>query len=364
MDKVRVCVSWLAILVFSFSFITVPSSSADEVYSGQVTTTVDMTRSQPFVEHVAGQVSTAPNVVHIAGADAFTVKAPAGGFSILERTLIIERNINNALVGSVDRSPEAVTVDLINNIPVIRLGGFHIVTIDSDSALAAGTTMNNLATLWANSMRTILSNKARIEQYIANLGGNYILASNNVPFRKARLEAARLNYAAPAVRGYLPASLLSSDTLTSEGFSALGDRDLAAAVDLFSKAVVMSPRNSRAHYGLGVALLQQGKVTEGIDTLQMARWIEPDYAMVHLALGQAFEAQGRTMEAVKQYQEAALLQPDNPEPYLLIADIREGRNDMGKSVVELSSAVKQIPDSQYLLLRRKDQFAWRLKRPY
>lgn len=69
----------LAILVLLFSMLPTPiSCPAAEIYSGQVTTTVDMARSQPFVETVAGQVSTAPNVVHIAGADAFTVKAPAG----------------------------------------------------------------------------------------------------------------------------------------------------------------------------------------------------------------------------------------------------------------------------------------------
>ncbi len=96
----------------------------------------------------------------------------------------------------------------------------------------------------------------------------------------------------------------------------------------------------------------------------MARSLEPDYALVYIALGQALETQGRAVAAIQQYQEAALLQPDNREPYLSIADIREDRNDIGKSVAGLTPAVMQIPDSQYLILRRKDQLTWRLRRPY
>lgn len=58
---------------------------------------------------------------------------------------------------------------------VIRLGGFHIVTIDSESARVAGTGISALAQSWAEGTRQILANKARIEHYIANLGGNYLL---------------------------------------------------------------------------------------------------------------------------------------------------------------------------------------------
>ena len=143
----------------------------------------------------------------------------------------------------------------------------------------------------------------------------------------------------------------------------LNRRDPVAAAESFRNALAACPENSRAHYGLGRALLELGQVDGAITELQMARWLEPDYALVHIALGQAFETQGKAVAAIKQYQEAALLQPDNPEPYLLIADIRENRNDIGKSVMELTAAQKQIPDSEYINVRRKDQLVWRLRRP-
>lgn len=315
-------------------------------------------------ERLFGQVSTAPLVVHVAGQDAFSINCAAGGFSAVERTMIVERNINNALKASNDTAPSSVEIIYINNIPVVRLGGFHIVTADSASAKFAGVTMMDIANDWATGLRRALVDQKHITEYIAGLGGDFLPSSAFVPYRRARLEAARLNHAAVAFRENVPVNLDSSDSVTLVGITALNERHPEVAAAEFSKAIAMHPGNSRAHYGLGVALLQQGKVEQAITELQMARWLEPDYAMVHLALGQAFETQGESRAAVKQYQEAALLQRDNPEPALLIADIREGRNDMGNSVRELAQAGERIPTSQYLILKRKDQTMWRLNRAY
>lgn len=312
-----------------------------------------------------GQISTAPSAVHIAGEEVFTINAPAGGFSILERALIVERNINNALKASVDRSPSMVSIESINNIPIVRMGDFHVVTADSRSAQVAGTTMQALAESWADSIRKALSDQTRISNYVNDLRGNFLTRGFTAPFRRARCEAARLNHAAPGFREAVPSGLVCSDSLTTEGVNGmLKKQDVLVSADKFRKAIVMCPENSRAHYGFGLALMELGKVDEAIDEFQMARWLDPDYAFVHIALGQAFETKGKIVDALQQFQEAALLQPDNPEPYLLISDIREGRNDMGQSVAELTAAENQIPDSEYIDLKRKDQLTWRLRRPY
>jgi len=307
-----------------------------------------------------GQVSTAPDAVHIAGDEVFSIPMPAGGFTALERAIIVERNINNALKASVDRSPAAVTVIHINNIPVVRIGGFHVVTADSNCAKFAAVSMEALADAWADSLRKCLSDQTKIGAYVASLSGDYIQPF--VQYRRARLEAARLNHASADFREAIPPGLVCSDSVAVDGMKVLS-ADPVAAGEQFRKAIAMCPANSKAHYGLGLSLMQQGKVDEAIDELQIARWLDPDYAMVHLALGEAFETKGLKVDAIKQYRETALLQPDNPEPYLLIADIREDRNDIGQSVAELTGASFRIPDSEYILLKRKDQLTWRLRRP-
>jgi tetratricopeptide (TPR) repeat protein len=316
------------------------------------------------VEANLGQNSTSPTAVRVCGEEAFNVQAAAGGFSAVERTLIIERNINNALITTRDRSPNAVEVAYINNIPVIRVGGKHVVTIDHKSAELAGKSMAALAEEWANNMRRALSDSAKVDAYLAALGGDYISPNLATPYRRARLEAARINHAGNLFRGDVGADVVSSNSNENAGFAALMKRNPAEAEKAFRQAVAMDNGNERAHYGLGVSLLKQGKVDEAIKSFEYARWLDPDDAENHIAFGEALETKGHDTEALIRYKEASLLQPDNPEPVLYMADLREERNDVGKSVTELTEALKRMPDSQYIRLRRNDQLTWRLRRPY
>ena len=85
---------------------------------------------------------------------------------------------------------------------------------------------------------------------------------------------------------------------------------------------------------------------------------------MHIAIGQALEAQGYDTDAIASYKKASELTPENPEAALYVADLREDRDQIGRSADELSQAMIRCPDSEYLRLRKKDQVAWRLIRPY
>jgi tetratricopeptide (TPR) repeat protein len=312
-----------------------------------------------------GYISTSPDPVRLAGQEVFTVTADAGEFTAQERTIIVERNLNNALISAKDRSPAAVEIITINKLPVLRVGGKHVVTIDTRLAAQHGMTCQALADLWANNMRTVLSNGVAVTNYISQLGGDFLVSPYAPPYRRAQWEAARANHAAKEASKGLPLNFVCSDSMETTGFDCLLKRDPIAAEANFRKSLQMEPNNERAHYGLGVALLKQGRVNESIGELEMARWLDHDDAQVHIALGEALESKGLDTEAYKRFREASLLQPENPEPYLAIADLREERNDIGKSVRELSDAmINNVPESQYVRLRHKDQYTWRLIRPY
>lgn len=315
-------------------------------------------------DRLFGRVSANPEVVRVAGQEVFTIQAAAGGFTPLERTIIVEKNINNALLGARDHSPSNVEIIMINQLPVIRIDGKHVVTITSECAKFAGIPMDELAREWANGIRNVLSQTAMVHQYLSEMSGNFLTTIYNPPYRQARLEAARLNHAAVAARADLPTTLVSSDTFEDKGFKALLERDVATAKVNFETALSLNPNNARALYGFALCLMKDGKMNDAIGELTLARAINPNDAEVHLALGQCYEAIGNDEVAMVRYREAALLQPDNPEPYLYIADIREEKNDIGKSVVELWDAHKQMPRSEYIRLRRQDQLTWRLNRPY
>lgn len=315
-------------------------------------------------DRLFGRVSANPEVVRVAGQEVFTIQAAAGGFTPIERTIIVEKNINNALMGARDHSPASADIIMINQLPVIRIDGKHVVTITSECAKFAGTTMEALAAEWLHNIRSVLSQTAMVNQYLAEMTGNYLNTIYNPPFRQARLEAARLNHAAIAYREDLPSTLVSSDTFEDKGFRAILEKDMVSAKVNFQTALSLNSNNARARLGLAQCLMNEGKLAEAATELQYARKIDPNDAEVHLALGQCEEGMGNDVAAMVRYREAALLQPDNPESYLYIADIREEKNDIGQSVSELWDAHKQIPRSEYIRLRRQDQLTWRLNRPY
>jgi tetratricopeptide (TPR) repeat protein len=351
-------------LGFLFCAVTVAVSATGLAASAEtvVTERTTVRSSRPIA--IKGYVSTSPCPVRVAGEDVFTIKASAGGFTAAERSMIIERNINNALISAKDRSPAAVEIVTINHLPVIRIGGKHVVTIDSHLAAMNGTSMEALADAWAGSLRRALNDNDRVNNYVAQLSGDYLYSPYSPPYRRAQWQAARMNHAANEARADMPLNLVSSASLRDDGFEAMMKRDPVAAEALFSKALAMEPGNERAHYGMGLALLKQGKVDHAIGELEMARWLDPDDAQAHLALGQAMESKGLDGDALVRYREASLLHPEDPTAAMYIADIRENRDDISKSVAELNAATQSCPQSDYLRLRRQDQIGWRLTRPY
>ncbi len=311
-----------------------------------------------------GYISSAISPVRCAGTDVFTIRAAAGGFTAEERSTIIERNLNNALISSKDRSPSAVEIVTVNHLPVIRVGGKHVLTIDSNLAAMNGTSMEALADEWAANLRSALADGEKVNNYVAQLSGDYLYAPYSPPFKRAQWKAARLNHAANEARPELQLDMVSSASVRDDGFQSMMKRDPEAAEIQFRRALAMEPNNQRAHYGLGTSLLKQGRVEEAISELESARWLDHDDAQVHLALGEAMESKGLDQAALVRYREAQLLHPEDPEPALFIADLREVRDDIGKSVKELTVASQNAPQSDYLRLRRKDQIGWRLTKPY
>jgi tetratricopeptide (TPR) repeat protein len=106
-------------------------------------------------------------------------------------------------------------------------------------------------------------------------------------------------------------------------------------VDLWTDCVKKSPHKDRAHYGLGFALMSQGKYDEAIPHFNEALRINPNYAVAHNSLGTVFLNQGKYQEASDQYKEALRIYPD----------YAEARNNLG--TVFLNQGKYQDATDQY-----------------
>ncbi len=114
----------------------------------------------------------ADSSVRIAGSPAFSVPLGAGGQTASQRASAMQKNIDNALVASTDKSPNAVKVTFVNGQPVLTLGGFYVATADAASAKHQGITSTALANKWATGLKASLRNSSSINTYIANLTGS------------------------------------------------------------------------------------------------------------------------------------------------------------------------------------------------
>lgn len=316
--------------------------------------------AQGFVHRA--YVSTSPSPVRFAGEDVFSIRTPAGLFSAEERRLIVERNLNNALKATRVRTPDAVDVEIVNSLPVVRLGDKHVVTIDHLMAADYGTDRFELAERIADKLRAVLSDSTKIETYVAQLDGDFLTDPYVSPSLREQWQAARKNHAASAYRKDLPTDIISSGSLKDEGFKALMKRDPVSAENFFRAALKENPENQRALYGLGLAHMKLGFKQRALIAFESASYLDPNDAEVHIAMGQCLEALGQDQEAITHYQTASRLTPENPEPMLYVADMREDRDQIGTSVYELGAPSARA--SEYVRLKRKDQLTWRLKRTY
>ncbi|HEY9678987.1 MAG TPA: hypothetical protein V6C76_13340 [Drouetiella sp.] len=110
--------------------------------------------------------------VRIAGTPAFAVPLGAGGQTAVQRAGTMQKNIDNALVASTDKSPNAVRISYVNGAPVLTLGGFYVATADAASAKKLGLTTSALANKWAAGLKASMKSTTNVNSYIANLTGS------------------------------------------------------------------------------------------------------------------------------------------------------------------------------------------------
>jgi len=130
-------------------------------------------------------VLAAGDVVYVAGQPVLTGILGAGSTTSAQRAEQIQGNLDNALVAAKDRTPASVNIAYVKGQPVITLGGFQVVTVDSASAKSAGTTPAVLAQRWADKLRAVLRDQASVQSYVSQLSGDYASSApavtNNAP---------------------------------------------------------------------------------------------------------------------------------------------------------------------------------------
>ncbi|HML18047.1 MAG TPA: tetratricopeptide repeat protein [Bryobacteraceae bacterium] len=122
--------------------------------------------------------------------------------------------------------------------------------------------------------------------------------------------------------------------------------DWRDGISLWSSAVAAYPESARAHFGLGVALMEKSEVASGVAEFETALRIRPDYANAHIGLGNALARMpGRTADAIVQFQEALRLDPNVAEAHYNLANaLARSPERTEDAIAEWQRAIRVQPD--------------------
>jgi tetratricopeptide (TPR) repeat protein/predicted Ser/Thr protein kinase len=124
---------------------------------------------------------------------------------------------------------------------------------------------------------------------------------------------------------------------------------LAAAVDLFQKAVALDPGYALAFAGLGEARWRMSELTsdpalveQALDDCGRALKIAPDLASVHATLGIIDMGKGLVAEAIREFEKALGSDPSNQEATLGLAEAWEasGKREKAEEIYRKAIALK------------------------
>jgi tetratricopeptide (TPR) repeat protein len=118
------------------------------------------------------------------------------------------------------------------------------------------------------------------------------------------------------------------------------------SVTLFEHALDVTTNNFVAHYNLGEALEDNGRLEEAIGHFHKALQIKPNNAKAYYGIGTVYGKLGNYQEALSALKQAIFLKPDYAEAYTNLGAVYGGMNLYSKAVWALKEAVRLNPDDK------------------
>ena len=156
----------------------------------------------------------------------------------------------------------------------------------------------------------------------------------------------QVNAIADAIGTLWPESAIAWDMIGQ-----VTQSDPGRAVRAYRELIRIKPHDFVAHLRLGLALINQGRIEEGIAAYREAIRIDPDDFRGHDSLAFALLTQERLDEAIPAYRELIRIKPDFAGAYINLGHALEGQGQLGEAIVAYRAAIRVEPD--FALAHRK-----------
>lgn len=141
-------------------------------------------------------------------------------------------------------------------------------------------------------------------------------------------------------------------TVTSDNFVAHNGMGLALAeqgklseaIAHYRETVRLMPYYSPGYNNLGLALMEQGKLQDAAASFRNALQIDQNNPKFHNNIGIALAKQGRTEEAVSHFQEALGIKPDHSGAHYNFANVLKAQGKTAEAMLHFRKAVSIDPD--------------------
>ncbi|TFG13900.1 MAG: tetratricopeptide repeat protein [Promethearchaeota archaeon] len=84
------------------------------------------------------------------------------------------------------------------------------------------------------------------------------------------------------------------------------------AIEIFKKIITLEPENYKAHYNLGIAYFNLGRIENALASYNEAIKIKPDYKHCYYNIGLVFESKNDLKQAISYYNKALDIDPKFP----------------------------------------------------
>jgi Flp pilus assembly protein TadD len=120
--------------------------------------------------------------------------------------------------------------------------------------------------------------------------------------------------------------------------------DYRSEFGIWQDVINKRPDNARAHYNIGMLLLQAGKIQEAIGQYEQAVRIKPDYTDAHNNLGSALLERGRVPEAMAHWQRVLQIEPDSAPAHNNMGVALERMSKLPEAIQHFKQALRVQPD--------------------
>jgi tetratricopeptide (TPR) repeat protein len=115
-------------------------------------------------------------------------------------------------------------------------------------------------------------------------------------------------------------------------------------ITLLKATLEKNPNSWMAHNNLGIALSQQGLLTEALDHFQQSLKLNPDYPQVHNNLGAALLHTDRRQEAIEHFHQALRLNPHDHEAQYHLGNVSLEEGRLQEAIDYFRQALSFKPD--------------------